>query len=123
MTYPKDLDYALEQLRFIIFKGTSPTEKENLPLHSQEEYVFEYEQQLERDPGKERKLIEKYSVPILPLYRQQMEQVAKMDQLISGNTDPISFSNEDVLDELYDDIANLETEAEWQDFKKRILEI
>jgi len=123
MGHSTQLDQALEQLRFVIFKGVRPNEEENLPIQSQEEYVFEYEQQVERDPGRERRLIETYSLPILPLYKQQMEQLAKMEQFISGNTDPISFSDEEVLDELYDDISNLETEDEWQDFKNRLLEI
>jgi len=122
MAHPTELNQTLEQLRFVIFKGTRPNDKEYLPVQTQEQYVFEYEQQIERVPGRERKLIETYSLPILPLYRKQMEQLAKMEQLISERTGPVSFSDEEVLDELYDDISNLETEAEWQDFKKRLLE-
>ncbi|RKD21686.1 hypothetical protein BEP19_13705 [Ammoniphilus oxalaticus] len=110
---------ALEQFRFAVFMGRRPGEVE--ALLTQEQYVLAYEQQLERDPAKERTLMETYSAPLLPVYKKIMEQTAKMEQLLSGDTTPISFTDEDVLDELYDEVSNLETEAEWEDFKKRIL--
>lgn len=116
------LELALEQLRFVIFKGILPDESRTHD-YTQEQYVLEYEQQIERDPAKERRLFETYSLPILPIYRKQMEQLSKMEQLISESSVPISFSDEEVLDELYDELSNLETEIEWQDFKKRLLEI
>ncbi|HJV44911.1 MAG TPA: hypothetical protein VJ824_04205 [Bacillota bacterium] len=105
----------LEKFRYILFMGRYPDQ--DIPM-SQEEYVEAYEEQLERDPALERKLILEFSSPLLPIYRKHIEQLAKMEQTISGNDEPISFTDEEVLDELYDEISNIETEEEWQNFKK-----
>ncbi len=113
-----NMDRELERFRFGIFMGNSP---ENFTPLTQEEYVDHYEQLVERNPAQERKLMKELSASLLPLYRNQMEQAVKIEQMISGEQEEVSFSNEEVFDELYDEISNLETEEEWQEFKKRIL--
>lgn len=113
------LNRALEQLRYVIFVGEEP--EADIPLRTHEQYVQAYEQQLERDPAKERRLIEKYSEPLLPIYKKQREQEAKLERLFSGNDPHAALTDEETLEELYDEIANLETESEWIEFKKTLL--
>lgn len=112
------IDRDLERFRFGIFMGYI---SENITPLTQEEYIDHYEQLLERNPAQERKLMKELSAPLLPLYRSQMEQVAKMEQMISGTEEEVSFTDQEVLDELYDEISNLETEEEWKEFKKRMI--
>lgn len=113
-----NVEKDLERFRYAVFIGNMPDD--NFTPLSQEEYVDQYEQQLERDPARERKLLEDLSASLLPLYRSKLEQIAKIEQTISGIEEPISFSDAFVLEELYDEISNLETEEEWIEFKKRL---
>jgi len=112
-----DLNRQLEQLRYAIFIGQDPSQLEN--ILTQEEYTDHYESQLERDPATEHRLLVEYSKPILPIYRKEMEQIAKIEQSLSGDEQPISFTDEEVMEELYDEMMNLETEDEWNSFKRR----
>lgn len=113
------LDHALDQFRYALFVGELPKE-EFTPL-SQEEYIEQYEQQVARNPAMERKLMSVLSVPLLSPYRKQMEQLARMENMIAGEERTLSFTDDEVLDELYDEVSNLETEEEWVQFKARIL--
>lgn len=113
-----NMEKDLERFRFGIYMGYI---SENITPLTQEEYVDHYEQLVERNPAQERRLMKELSEPLLPLYRTQMEQVAKMEQMISGTEEEVFFTDDEVLHELYDEISNLETEQEWQEFKKRIL--
>jgi hypothetical protein len=109
---------ALEKFRYVLFTGEYP---EELTSRTQEEYIEIYEQQMERDPATEAKLIAEFGEPLLPTFRKQMEQLARMEQLISGTDAKTSFSDEEILNEIYDDVANIETEEEWQNYKKTVL--
>ncbi|MBP1933932.1 hypothetical protein [Ammoniphilus resinae] len=114
-----DLNQQLEQLRYAIFIGQDPSQLDN--MLTQEEYTEHYESQLERDPAAERRLLVEYSKPLLAVYRKEMEQIAKIEQSLSGDDQPISFSDEEVMEELYDEMMNLETEEEWNSFKRRFV--
>ena len=109
---------ALEKFRYVLFTGECP---EEFTPRTQEEYIEIYEHQMERDPAMEAKLIVEFGEPLLPTFRKQLEQLARMEQLISGTDEKTSFSDEEILNEIYDDVANIETEEEWQDFKKNVL--
>lgn len=113
-----DIKHALEQFRYALFIGTPPNHLDPL---TQEEYIEKYEQQVSRNPIEERQLIKSYSVPLLPTYKKHLEKVKKMEQILMGNEDAeeveLVFSDEEALDELYDEVSNLETEEEWTHFK------
>ncbi|RXT05835.1 hypothetical protein [Ammoniphilus sp. CFH 90114] len=113
------IEQALERFRYALFLGVEPPEE--YTAKTQEEYIEHYEQQIERDPAKERKLITRLSAPLLQVYRKQVEQLARMEQLISGDQSPLIFSDEDILEELYDELSNIETEEEWVVFKSRVV--
>ncbi|WP_134704088.1 hypothetical protein [Ammoniphilus sp. YIM 78166] len=113
------LDHALEQFRYALFIGELP--KDDFSPLTQEQYIELYEQQIERDPAMERKLMVTLSAPILSPYRKQMEQLARMENMIAGEERIIACSDDEVLEELYDEVSNMETDEEWQQFKSRLL--
>jgi hypothetical protein len=112
-----------EQLRSVIFTGRrlGPDEEPQ----SQEDYIEHFESQIERNPLEEWKLIKQAAQPILQTYRQEQEAIERMERMIRGES--IDESEPDVAEEdnwierLYEDIANLETEDEWLAFKGRYL--
>lgn len=111
------IENHLERFRYALFIGEAPPESYQ-PL-TQEEYIEHYEQKLERNPAQERKLMSELSAPLLPLFQKQLEDIARMEKLVSGDESHVSFEEEEVLEELYDEVSNLETEEEWKEFTKR----
>jgi hypothetical protein len=113
-----DIQQALEQFRYALFIGTPPIHF--VPL-TQEEYIDQYEQQLSRNPIEEKQLIKSYSIPLLPAYKKHLEKVKKMEFILMGNEEAekmeLFFTDEEALEELYDEVSNLETEEEWAHFK------
>lgn len=133
----------LEQLRAIIFTGKRLHESES-PL-TQEEYVERYENQWERDPLLEWQLVSEAAKSLIPLYQKEQQHIERMERMLSGQTagdtrgadktakefarneaddaeDEAADSHQDEaywVERLYDEIVDLETEEEWQKFKKR----
>lgn len=113
------IENQLERFRYALFIGEAPPE--NYQPLSQEEYIEQYEKKVERNPAQERKLMAELSAPLLPIFQKQLEDLARMEKLISEDETPVSFEEEEILEELYDEVSNLETEEEWREFKKRFI--
>lgn len=124
---------ALEQIRSIIFTG-KPL-KQGQPILAQEEYVDIFQARSERDPLAEWRGLVEWSTDIWPKLKNEQEAIEHMERLISGEkgadgrVQNVRLSENDALSEederdywlerLYEEIADLETEAEWQAFKAR----
>lgn len=117
---------AWEQLRSIIFTGhrLGPDDEPQ----SQEAYIEHFESQIERNPLEEWKLIKQAAQPVIDSYRQEQEAIERMEKMIRGDSEDVPTHNsngveeetltlDDWIERLYEDIANLETEEEWHDFK------
>lgn len=111
---------AWEDLRSIVFTGQR--RPQDTPPVSQEELVRIYESQLERNPLTEWKLFREASRPVLSQYIKEQEAIRRMERLMSEGDDPLhhqDLEEEDWMEQLHDEISNLETEQEWQDWKKK----
>jgi hypothetical protein len=118
-----------EQLRSIVFTGRRLKADEH--PQKQEEYILAYEDQLERNPLEEWKLLSEAALPVLGAFRKEQNAIERMEKMISGGLDEsdrdlkeTEEDDEDTeywIERLYDEIANLETEEEWQAFKGRFI--
>jgi hypothetical protein len=118
---------AWEQLRSIVFTGRRLDENES--PWNQEEYISAYEDRIERDPLEEWKLLNEAVLPVMSAYRIEQKAIERMEKIISGQldeNDKVSAKTEDGdenqeewIERLYEDIANIESEEEWQAFKGR----
>jgi hypothetical protein len=103
----------LDRFRHVLFTGKSPVD---FTPKTQEEYITYYESRVERDPASERKLLIQASIQLLPLYKKRLTGIASMEQLLTGESHNITYTDEEVLEELYDEVVNIESEDEWQDY-------
>lgn len=106
------LSARLEELRAILFTGKP---RRSLPSLTQPEYVSLFEQRIERDPQAEWKALHNYAKPLIPLYRQKLANIYKMESYILGKkAAPPAYDEETILTKIYEEIMELETEEEWQ---------
>lgn len=102
----------LEELRAILFTGKP---RHSFPQLTQPEYVEWFEGRVERDPETEWQAMYQYLQPIISLYRKQLEEMDRMEAYIHGKShSPPAFDDETVLQKVYEEIMELETEEEWQ---------
>lgn len=115
----EDLTTKLEQLRAMLFLGRTLSDREQ--PWQQEAYIDYYEGRIERNPSTEWKAFTEIAGPLLSIFRKKREEIARMERLIQGVPEPTAISateEEKVIEELYDGIVNLDTEEEWQAFKR-----
>ncbi|MFS8579328.1 MAG: hypothetical protein LOD88_04805 [Novibacillus thermophilus] len=103
---------ALEELRAILFTGKS---RRSLPPLTQPEYVKRFEGRIERNPKAEWHALHQYAQPIIPLYRKQLEEKRRVESYFHGKpADTLDDDDQTVLEKLYEEIMEMETEEEWQ---------
>lgn len=103
----------LEELRAILFTGKPLSA---LPVLTHPEYVARFEARTERDPEAEWQALFRYTKAIVPLYRKQLIDNYRMESYMRGETGvtPPEYDDKTILQRLYEDIMELETEEEWQ---------
>lgn len=56
-----------------------------------------------------------YAQPIIPLYRKQLEEKRRVESYFHGKpADTLDDDDQTVLEKLYEEIMEMETEEEWQ---------
>jgi hypothetical protein len=108
------IKYDLERFRHALYTGEALA---GLAPWRHEDYIDYYENQIERNPSSSTaEKLQTEAVPLLAIYRKKLEDIARMEQLICGTSKSIVVTDEEVFEELYDEIVNIDTEEEWQQF-------
>lgn len=115
----QDIHRLLDQARHAIFLGEElPAEASAL---TQEDYLAQYEARTERNPLREKELLRQAIAPLLAIYQHAWKMDNAAAALMTGDSLPEPEDEEEWLLEIYDEIMNTDTEAEWEKLTQRFM--